>query len=76
MKKMLRLDQHLQKQVELGSSGIDIMHGALKTIMHEFENKNFEDKSYEEGYMDCLVDLYSLTYDISFAIMDNERKDT
>lgn len=72
--KTSRLDPYLQKQVELGSSGIDIMHGALKTIMHEFENKNFEDKSYEEGYMDCLVDLYSLTYDISFAIMDNERE--
>lgn len=74
MKKMLRLDQHLQKQVELGSSGIDIMHGALKSIMHDFQNKTFEDESYQEGYMDCLVDLYGLTYDISFAIMDNERK--
>ena len=40
--KTSRLDPYLQKQVELGSSGIDIMHGALKTIMHEFENKNFE----------------------------------
>lgn len=68
------LDPHLQKQVELGSSGLDIMHGALKSIMYEFQNKNFEDKSYQEGYMDCLADLYSLTYDISFAIMDKERE--
>ena len=72
--KTSRLDPYLQKQVELGSSGIDIMHGALKTIMHEFENKTFEDESYQEGYMDCLVDLYGLTYDISFAIMDKERE--
>ena len=68
------LDPHLQKQVDLGSSGLDIMHGAIKSIMYEFQNKEFEDKSYQEGYMDCLADLYSLTYDISFAIMDKERE--
>ena len=68
------LDPHLQKQVDLGSSGLDIMHGAIKSIMYEFQNKEFEDKSYQEGYMDCLTDLYSLTYDISFAIMDKQRE--
>lgn len=49
---------------------IDIMHGELKNLMYEWENKEFEDKSYSEGYQDALADLYSLTYSLGFARMD------
>jgi len=76
MQAINELDPRVQLAVDMGVSGLDIMHGELKTIMHEFENKTFEDKSYEEGYMDCLVDLYDLTYQLSFAIMDKNNKET
>jgi len=49
---------------------IDIMHGELKNLMYEWENKEFEDKSYSQGYQDALVDLYSLTYSLGFARLD------
>lgn len=46
---------------------IDVMHGELKNLMFEWQEKDFEDKSYAEGYQDALVDLYTLTYQLSFA---------
>jgi hypothetical protein len=49
---------------------IDIMHEELKNLMYEWENKEFEDKSYGQGYQDALVDLYSLTYSLGFARLD------
>jgi hypothetical protein len=45
---------------------IDIMHGELKNLMYEWENKEFEDKQWAEGYKDCLTDLYQMTYNLSF----------
>lgn len=45
---------------------IDVMHGELKNLINEFQYKEFEDKSYGEGYMDCLTDLYQLTYNLYF----------
>jgi hypothetical protein len=52
---------------------IDIMHGELKNLMYECETKlssmgnhDLPDKFYHEGYMDCLTDLYQMTYNLSF----------
>lgn len=67
----------LQKQVDLGETGTDILHGELKNLMHECEKqldlleKNNEDLSYYNGRMDALTEIYVLTYNLAYAI--NER---
>ena len=69
----------LQKLVDMGESGTDIMHGELKNLMYECETKlldrgdsdNIADKFYYEGRMDALTECYILTYNLTFAI--NER---
>lgn len=81
------LEPYLQKQVDAGLSGTDILHGALKNMMLDAEKQlelaqEAEDESgeamdsmerkYWEGVLDGLTDTYSLTYNLSFAI--NERK--
>lgn len=76
------LPPHLQRCVDLGMDGADIMHGELKVLMVEAE-KHLEmaiereeeteeamdsmDRTYAEGYLDALSQLYKLTYDIAFA---------
>jgi hypothetical protein len=77
------LDPYLQKQVDHGISGIDIMHGHLKVLMLEAEQElaaaqavedeteeamDSMERKYWEGQCDALAGLYSLTYDLSFAI--------
>lgn len=83
------LDPRLQKLVNLGVEGIDIMHGELKILMLEAEaeftmaqeveeENDYSDamesmeRKYWEGYTDALGALYSLTYDLSFAIAAKE----
>jgi flagellar biosynthesis/type III secretory pathway protein FliH len=76
------LDPYLQKQVELGMDGADIMHGHLKTLMleaeqqlelaHEAEAESEEamdsmERKYWEGVTEAYAELYALTYDIAFA---------
>ena len=77
------IDTRLQNAVDLGISGVDIMHGELKILMlvaeQELANAQaIEDETEEamdsmvrtecEGRLDMLVELYKLTYDLSFAI--------
>jgi len=77
------LPPHLQRMVNAGVSGLDIMHGELKNLMliaeqELAEAQAIEDESGEamdsmdrtrcEGALDTLVSLYKLTYDLSFAI--------
>ena len=81
------LEPHLQKLVDLGESGTDIMHGHLKNLMYESEIKlgeigdsdNIADKFYHEGRLDALTEFYSLTYNLAFAlnerIVRNDRND-
>jgi hypothetical protein len=79
------LAPHLQRMVDAGVSGLDIMHGELKNLMLIAEQDlasalEQEEKSEEamdsmvrtecEGRLDMLVELYKLTYDLSFAIND------
>jgi len=76
------LEPYLQRQVELGMDGADIMHGHLKTLMLEAETQlelaqEAEDESeeamdsmerrYWEGVLEAYGEMYALTYDISFA---------
>ena len=84
------LDPYLQKQVDHGISGIDIMHGHLKVLMLEAEQQLAEaqrvedeteeamdsmERKYWEGQLNALVHLYGLTYDLSFAIAAKEAVD-
>lgn len=79
------MEERLQKQVDMGSSGLDIIHGHLKVLMLEAETElaeaqRVEDESgeamdsmqrrYWEGVLDSLGDIYALTYDLSFAIQE------
>lgn len=74
------LEPRLQKLVNLKIDGIDIMHGELKILMleaeaelqmaQEVEEEN--ERKYWEGYTDALAALYSLTYDLSFAVAARE----
>ena len=79
------LPSHLQRMVNAGVSGLDIMHGELKNLMLIAERDldmaiKAEQESEEamdsmertrcEGVVDTLVDLYNLTYQLSFAIGD------
>ncbi len=77
------IDTRLQNAVDLGISGIDIMHGELKILMlvaeQELANaQSIEDETeeamdsmerkYWEGVLDAYTELYRMTYDLSFAI--------
>lgn len=79
----MELDPYLQAQVDMGSSGTDILHGALKTMMYEAEQElgraqEIEDESgeamdsmerkYWEGVLDAYGDVYAMTYALAFAI--------
>ena len=82
-KESLELPPHLQRMVDAGVTGLDIMHGELKNLMmiaeQELEDAiEREEESEEamdsmvrtecEGALDTLVALYQLTYQLSFAI--------
>ena len=84
------MKEHLQKQVDMGSSGLDIIHGHLKVLMLQAEQELEEaqrveeeteeamdsmERKYWEGQLDALAHLYSLTYDLSFAIAAKEAVD-
>lgn len=77
------LPPHLQRMVNAGVSGLDILHGELKNLMLIAEQEltvaqETEELSEEamdsmertrcEGALDTLVSLYQLTYQLSFAI--------
>ena len=80
------LPPNLQKLIDMGESGTDILHGELKRLMYEAEQQltiaqETEDNSgeamdsmertYWEGQTDALAHVYGLTYQLAFAI--NER---
>ena len=77
------LPPHLQRMVNARVPGLDIMHGELKNLMLIAEQELAEAQAVEdlseeamdsmertrcEGYLDALVDIYNLTYQLSFAI--------
>jgi hypothetical protein len=84
------LEPYLQKQVDHGSTGLDIMHGHLKVLMLEAEEElekaslieienDYSDamesmeRKYWEGQCDALASLYTLTYQLSFAIEERNK---
>ena len=87
----LELEPHLIRQIDAGSSGIDVMHGHLKTLMLDAEEQldlclkreeetghaiDSMERTYAEGYLDALTSLYALTYNISFTIAEREANAT
>ncbi len=70
---------HLQKLVDMGETGTDIMHGHMKNLMYDTETRLLEiselqdmpEYKYLSGRMDTLTEIYVLTYNLAFAI--NER---
>ena len=87
----MELTDNLQKQVNHGSSGLDIMHGALKVLMVDAEDElrmaqeteeenDYSDamesmeRKYWEGQVDALAHVYELTYALSFAIAERNKK--
>lgn len=86
---LIELEPHLQRMVDTGVSGLDIMHGHLKTLMVDAEEQlalaqeqedyteeamDSMERKYWEGQLDALSHLYQLTYQLSFAIMDKEKE--
>ena len=85
-----QLDPRLQKPVDLGESGTNILHGELKNLMYQAEQEFLEaqrieeendysdamesmERKYWEGQMDALTNIYTLTYNLSFAISDRSK---
>ena len=79
------LPPHLQRMVNAGVNGLDIMHGELKNLIliaekdlaTALEQEELSEEAMDsmvrtecEGRLDMLVDLYQLTYQLSFAIQD------
>jgi hypothetical protein len=84
----LTLEPHLQRMVDAGVSGTDILHGELKNLMLMAEQwleeaTEIEEESEEAmdsmvrteatGRLDALVEVYNLTYALSFAIADRMK---
>ena len=79
----LELEPHLQRQVDAGSSGTDILHGHLKVLMLDAERElelaqaiedeteeamDSMERKYWEGQLDALTYVYQMTYALAFAI--------
>jgi hypothetical protein len=72
------LPLHLQKLIDLGESGTNIMHGELKNLMYECEQElenlselqDVSEYQYVSGKLDAFVKVYQLTYALAFAISD------
>ena len=76
--KNTQLDPRLQKLIDLGESGTDILHGELKNLMLDTETRlsGIDDgpaKDYLEGVLDAYVEVYQLTYQLAFAISERTK---
>ena len=84
-----KLKPHLQKQIDYGSSGTDVLHGELKNLMLQAENQlsmaqmtehesgeamDSMVRTYWEGVLEALTDVYKLTYALAFAIDERAKK--
>ena len=82
------LPDYLKNAINARATGLDVMHGHLKTLMLEAEKQleiaqAYEDKTgeamdsmerkYWEGVLEAYSEVYKLTYDLSFAIADKEQ---
>ena len=73
----MAIDPYLQKQVELGMDGADIMHGHLKTLMLEAEQQlelaqEAEDESEDKELIDH--EIHNMMGEELLAAMDAKDK--
>ncbi len=85
-----QLPERLQKLIDMGESGTDILHGELKNLMLDAEQEYIEaqrieedndysdamesmERKYWEGQLDALSHVYSLTYQLAFAIQERTK---
>jgi len=83
-----KLPPHLQKMIDAGVSGTDILHGELKNLMLIAEQEladaqAIEDETEEamdsmvrtecEGRLDAFAEVYQLTYQLAFAISERTK---
>ncbi len=83
------LPERLQKMIDMGESGTNILHGQLKVLMLEAEEQlalaqeeedrteeamDSMERKYWEGVLDALGDVYALTYQLAFAIDERTKK--
>ena len=85
-----QLEPRLQKLVDIGTSGTDLLHGELKNLMYEAEQQFLEaqrieedndysdamesmERKYWEGQLDALTNIYTLTYQLAFAIQERTK---
>ena len=77
----MELDPYLQRQVDNGINGLDIMHGHLKVLMLEAEvqleeaqrieeENDYDDamESMERKYWEGMSDAYSHLYSLTYAL--------
>jgi hypothetical protein len=84
----MELPDNLQKQIDMGESGTDVMHGELKNLMLEAEHQlllaqeqedlteeaiDSMERKYWEGQLDALTHVYALTYALAFAIDERTK---
>jgi len=82
-----KLEPRLQKLVDMGESGTNILHGELKNMMYEteqalaeytdHENEQYDqtvDRLHLEGQLDALTEVYVMTYNLAFAINERTKK--
>lgn len=75
------LPPHLQRMIDLGESGTDVMHGELKNWMYDAEQKLSElapkdtvfEYDYISGYLDALTEVYKLTYNLAFSLDERNK---
>ncbi len=74
-----KLEPRLQKLIDIGETGTDIMHGELKNLMLDCETElinlspiqDSPQYKYFLGKLDALTEIYVMTYNLAFAL--NER---
>jgi hypothetical protein len=82
------LPPHLQRMIDAGVSGTDILHGELKNLMlmaeqdlqAALEQEALSEEAMDsmvrtecEGRLDALVSVYELTYQLAFAIDERTK---
>ncbi len=84
----MELAPNLQKLIDMGESGTDILHGELKNLMYEAEQQlilaqeeeerteeamDSMERKYWEGQLDAFSHVYQLTYALAFAIDERTK---
>ena len=76
----MMLTEKIQKLVDAGISGTDILHGQLKNMMYEAEQDmldiDVDDPVYKymEGLLDSYIKVQELVIDLTYALDERNKK--